>query len=248
MSRHRPEARRRGTAGRRCAGLIVLAVAVTIAVLNLRGTAADSADPKDGIPFYEQKIRPILAENCFKCHSHAANKSRGSLVVDSLGGLLKGGDRGPALVPGDPDKSLLIQAVRHTDPDLQMPPNDKKLTDEQIGLLTRWVKMGAPAPDTGKTARAPGKITDEDRAWWAVQPVREPPGPAVADGGWSRNAIDHFIFQKLQAEGLRPSPEADRLALVRRVYFDLIGLPPSPREVDEFLADRSPDAYEQLID
>jgi mono/diheme cytochrome c family protein len=218
-----------------------------LAVLSgLHGSAADTKE--EGVQFYEQKIKPILAENCYRCHSHAANKARSGLVLDSLNGLLKGGDNGPAIVPGAPDKSLLIKAVRHAGEDLQMPPGGKKLPDEQIELLAQWVKMGAPAPEAGKEARVRGKITEEDRAWWAFQPLRQPPVPAVKEDGWCRNEIDRFILQKLQAKGLRPAPEADRQALIRRVYFDLIGLPPTPREVEQFLADTSADAYEKLID
>ena len=233
-----------------------------------RGQAAEPGQPTpEGLKFYEQEVRPILSANCFKCHSHEAKKAKGGLVVDSLGGLLKGGDTGPAIVPGAPDKSLLIRAVRQVDDELKMPQGGKKLSQDQIDRLVRWVKMGAPAPaaETGiKAART--KITEEDRAWWAYQPVREPPVPAPlapdpsppstgergehapADDTWCRNAIDRFIYAKLAAEGLNPSPEADRAALCRRVTFDLTGLPPTPTEVDAFLADLAPGAYERLID
>src|SRR5262249_49877260 len=143
-----------------------------------------------GAAFFKHYVRPILAANCFRCHSHEVKKARGGLMLDSVAGLLKGGDTGPAVVPGQPEKSLLLKAIRHEDPDLQMPPGGKKLTGEQIDVLARWVKMGAPAPAGEATAKAPrGKITDEDRAWWAFQPVREPRVPAVADGGWARNAV-----------------------------------------------------------
>src|SRR5437867_2787015 len=132
------------------------------------------------IEFYEKQVQPILTENCHKCHSHQADKIKGSFVLDSREGLLKGGETGPAIVPGEPEKSLLIKAVSYTDPDLQMPPKDKKLPDEKIELLRQWVKMGAPWSAGSKpTGRIPGVISDEDRAWWSFQPVREPPVPQV---------------------------------------------------------------------
>src|SRR5262245_51390853 len=232
------------------AGFLVLGlIGFVFAAVGLGGFADEPPTiSKEGIQFYEQKIKPIFAENCYKCHSHAANKAKGGLMVDSAGSLRKGGDTGPIIVPGEPDKSLLLRAVRQTG-DLKMPPGDKKLSDEQIALLGQWVRMGAPVPAGDQaTKKVPGQITAEDRAWWAFQPVREPPVPAVTDNGWARNEIDQFIFQKLQAEGLKPSPEADRRTLIRRVYFDLIGLPPTLQEVDAFLADPSPRAYEELID
>jgi hypothetical protein len=216
-------------------------------LLLARGRADQPATP-EGLRFYTEEIRPILAANCFKCHSHDAKKIKGSLVVDSLAGLLKGGDTGPAIVPGAPEKSLLIRAIRHVDADLQMPPGGKKLPDAQIDVLARWIKMGAPAPGETKTAKASSKITAEDRAWWAFQPVRKPAVPRTEDHGWARNAIDNFIYQKLTAEGLNPAPEAQRIALCRRVTFDLTGLPPTPAEIDAFLADPAPEAYENLVD
>jgi len=233
------------------------------------------------IEFFEKQVQPILAENCYKCHSHQADKIKGSFVLDSLEGLLKGGETGPAIVPGEPEKSLLIKAVRHTDEDLQMPPK-KTLPAEQIATLVEWIKMGAPySTATGllspalsstrlraATARPGGegedssdpqnaatatrrkgkKITDEDRAWWSFQPVRPVEVPKVNDGGWARNAIDKFISKKLQASGLSPAPEADKRALIRRAYFDVLGLLPSADEVTRFVADTSPGAYAGMIE
>ena len=211
---------------------------------------APAAPPLEPAAWFTRNIQPILAEHCFKCHSHSAEKIKGGLVVDSLAGLLKGGDTGPAVVPGHPEKGLLLKAVGYQDSELQMPPKGKKLTPDQITKLTEWVKLGAPWPgqNTTTAARARGTITDEDRQWWAFQPVREPKIPAPDDLGWSRNPIDKFIFTRLQAEGLKPSPEAGRTALVRRIYFDLVGLPPSPKEAAEFVADEAPDAYDRLVE
>src|SRR4051794_30071206 len=211
--------------------------------------AAPAPVTKGDAEFFEKTIQPILTENCHKCHSHSAEKIKGNLVLDSLAGLLKGGDTGPAVVPGDLDKSLLISAVHYTNEDLQMPPKGKKLSAQQIADLEKWVKMGAPWPgaDPAK-ALGRGKFTEEDRKWWAFQPVKEPKIPEVQDNGWCRTSIDRFIFQKLQKEGLHVSVEAEKRALVRRVFFDLWGLPPSPQDVESFLNDDSPGAYEHLID
>ena len=210
---------------------------------SLPGSAGAAEAP--AAEFFEKRIRPILTENCFKCHSHSGDKIKGGLVVDSLEGLLTGGDTGPAIVPGEPDKSLLIGAVSYADEDLQMPPKGKKLSDEQIATLTEWVKMGAPWPDPGgkKTASRPkGRITDEDRQWWAFQPLSKPAVPQVEDGGWSRNELDHFVFHKQAAAGLKPAPPAAPHQLVRRLYFNLTGLPPTPAEADAFAAEHARDA------
>ncbi|HUR47358.1 MAG TPA: DUF1553 domain-containing protein, partial [Candidatus Saccharimonadales bacterium] len=213
------------------------------------GWAARAPVAKAEAEFFEKTIQPILAENCHKCHSHSADKIKGNLVVDSLAGLLKGGDTGPAVVPGNLEKSLLIQAVHYTNEDLQMPPKGKKLSSQQIADLEKWVKMGAPWPGSDPAkAIGRGKFTDDDRKWWAFQPVKEPKIPEVQDNGWCRTSIDRFIFQKLKTEGLQVSGEADKRALIRRVYFDLWGLPPSPQEVETFVNDDSPGAYEHLIE
>src|SRR5882724_1457914 len=194
------------------------------------------------IEFYEKQVQPILAENCYKCHSHQADKIKGSFVLDSLEGLLKGGETGPAIVPGEPEKSLLIKAVRHIDEDLQMPPK-KTLPAEQIAILVEWIKIGAPystASAATVTRLKSRNITDEDRKWWSFQSVRAAEIPKVNDGGWARNAIDKFILEKLQATGLSPAPEADKRTLIRRAYFDVLGLAPSAEEVARFVADNSP--------
>src|SRR6266446_4816476 len=202
------------------------------------------------IEFYERQVQPILAENCYKCHSHQVDKIKGSFVLDSREGLLKGGETGPAVVPGEPEKSLLIKAVRHIDEDLQMPPK-KTLPAEQIAILVEWIKIGAPySTASAATVTRPktNKITDEDRKWWSFQSVHAVEIPKVNDGGWARNAIDKFIFEKLQPSGLSPAPEADKRALIRRAYFDVLGLPPSAEEVTRFVADNSPGAYGSMVE
>lgn len=194
------------------------------------------------IEFFEKQVRPLLAEHCFKCHGPKQQKS--GLRVDHIATLLSGGDSGPAIVPHKPDDSLLIDAVRYNS--LEMPP-DGKLRDDQIEVLERWVLAGAPWPAT-EAPPAAGGISEEDRQWWAFQPLNSPDPPAVTDGGWSRNEIDRFVFQKLSEAGLQPAPEASRQTLARRVYFDLTGLPPTPDEARSFAEDVSPDAYERLVE
>jgi Protein of unknown function (DUF1553)/Protein of unknown function (DUF1549)/Planctomycete cytochrome C/Concanavalin A-like lectin/glucanases superfamily len=209
-----------------------------------------SSFSREQVQFYEKKVQPILEQNCYKCHSHEAEKIKGDFVLDSRGGLLKGGETGPAVVPGDAERSLLIKAVQHVDEDLQMPPK-KKLADADIATLTEWVKLGAPYGENhigSATAQKGRRGTTEDRNWWSFQPVRKVTVPEVKDDGWSRNPIDHFIFAKLNAEELTPSPAAQPRALIRRVYFDLIGLPPSADDVERFAADPSPGAYEKVIE
>ncbi len=211
------------------------------ALIFARGAARGDEAAAEGARFFAEKVRPILADKCFKCHSHAAEKIKGGLLLDSREAVLTGGDTGAAVVPGDPGKSLLIEAIGYANADLQMPPkkgDGKKLSDGEIALLTDWVKMGAPyAEETGQkmTVRAKGAITDEDRKWWAFQPPAKTAPPAVADAGWCANDLDRFIFQKLAAAGLQPAPPATPEQLVRRLYFDLSGLPPTPAEVESFV-------------
>jgi len=213
-------------------------------------TANTKPTPAD-LAFYEQTVKPILAGACFECHSHEAKKFKGGLALDSAAAIHKGGDTGPAVVPGDAEKSLLVKAVRYTDPDLQMPPKNKKLGSDQIAALEKWVKLGAPMPESGgekQTVRR-GKITEEDKQWWAFVPVRKPAVPTIGNRKSEiGNPIDAFILQKLLANQLTHSAPADRVTLARRVHFDLTGLPPTPFELEQFLADKSADAYEKLVD
>jgi cytochrome c553 len=195
--------------------------------------------------FFESKIRPILADNCYKCHSAQAAKVKGGLLLDTRDGVLKGGDTGPAIVPGNPDASLLIKAVRYTDSDLQMPKN-KKLDDDQIADLTTWVKMGAPDPRVALTGQLPG--ADDKAKHWAWQPVQDAPIPDVSNPGWCQTPVDNFILAKLEAQGLKPNPPADKRTLIRRATFDLIGLPPTPEEVQDFVNDNSPEAFAKVVD
>jgi mono/diheme cytochrome c family protein len=209
--------------------------------------AALAAGPTDQqLRFFEEQVRPVLAEHCFKCHGDQAQ--RGELRVDSLSSLLSGGESGPAIEPGKPDESLLVEAIRYDS--LEMPP-DSQLDPAQIAAITKWIEIGSPWPGHDDSVRKPAavkpKISDEDRAYWAFQPLRDPPPPLDSDSR-PRNDLDRFVLARLDAEGLTPAPEADRRTLARRLYFDLTGLPPSPEEVEAFVTDSAPKAYERLAD
>ena len=213
------------------------------------GISVQAAEPTpDQIEFFENKIRPVLVDHCYSCHSDRAEKVKGGLKLDTREAVLKGGTSGDVIVPGDPDASLLIKAVRYLDPDLQMPPKDKKLSADQIASLEAWVKMGAPDP---RLSTEPKPLTDiaEARArHWAFQPVKTPPPPKVKQTRWVKTPVDAFVLAKLEQQKLRPAPPADRRTLIRRVTYDLTGLPPTPEEVESFVQDRQPDAYAQLVD
>ncbi len=203
---------------------------------------ADTGPPVDALPaehlrFFESKIRPVLVERCYKCHSSGAKSIEGGLLLDSRLGVLKGGDRGRAIEPGDADASLLVQAIRYEDDDLQMPP-DEKLSAAVIADFEQWIGLGAPDPRTAASVITKVEVDlEKARGHWSFQPVREPAVPQVADKRWPLTPVDHFILAKLEANGLRPVEIADRRALVRRATIDLIGLPPTPEEVDEFVND-----------
>ena len=195
--------------------------------------------------FFENKIRPLLADNCYKCHSAQSEKVKGGLLLDSRDGVLRGGDSGPVIVPGDPEKSLLIKAVRYTDPDLQMPKKNK-LPDESIAALEQWVRMGAPDPRVATAVQK--SYSDNKTNHWAWQPVKTVAIPKVDDHGWCLTPVDNFIFAKLAEKNLKPNPPADKRTLIRRASFDLIGLPPTPEEVQAFVEDNSPDAFAKVVD
>jgi cytochrome c553 len=198
--------------------------------------AAPAADPA-GAEFFEKKVRPVLAENCYQCHG--PEKQKAGLRLDSAAAVRKGGESGPPVIPGNADKSLLLKAVHQTDPDLKMPPKSK-LSDAAIADLAAWVNMGAPWPDTAGP-QSPGAPKH-----WAFQPVKTPPIPSSQ--GEIRNPIDAFIGAKLQAAHLTMSPAADRTTLIRRLTIDLHGLPPTPAEIDSYVNDADPDADTKLID
>ncbi|MFN0218436.1 MAG: PSD1 and planctomycete cytochrome C domain-containing protein, partial [Hyphomicrobium sp.] len=207
--------------------------------------AANPATDAAGLEFFEKHVRPVFIEHCHKCHSAEAEKLKGGLLLDTRDGLLKGGESGPALVPGHPDKSLLIKAVRYTDENLQMPPKGQRLTAEQVAHLEAWVKMGAPDPRDQKSEIRSQKAGEKH---WAFQPVKLPAAPAVKNAKRVLSPVDSFILAKLEPNRLTLSPPADRRTLIRRATFDLIGLPPAPEEVAAFESDSSPRAFERLVE
>ncbi len=234
--------------------LIMLAVGgfFLIAPQRRAQTAPLAQEPsREGLEFYEKKIRPALAENCYACHSAKSKRPQGGLLLDSIEAMLRGGASGqPAVVPGDPERSLLIRAIRQTDAKLQMPLGGK-LPDQTIKDFEAWVKMGAPAPrGSAPTAASdyPAYNFDEARKFWSFQPVKDYQPPKVKNAAWVKSPIDRFILAKLEEKGLKPVADADKRALIRRATFDLTGLPPTPEEVEAFLKDRSPKAFEKVVD
>jgi hypothetical protein len=206
---------------------------------------AAETNAKD-VEFFENKIRPVLAARCYECHSAKAAKVKGGLLLDTRDGIRKGGEKGPAVVPGNVADSLLIQAIRHDE--LKMPPKSK-LSDAVVADFVQWVTMGAPDPRGSGAASASKRMTPEEaRDFWSFRPLRKAEPPAVKHASWPRGDIDRFVLAKLEENGLRPVADADRRALIRRVYFDLIGLPPAPEEVEAFVNDRSPTAFETIVD
>ncbi len=244
---------------------------LAVAAMLLPGAAltARAADAKDlkGLEFYERKVRPILAKNCYGCHSARADKLKAGLSLDTKAGLLRGGERGPAVLPGDARKSMLLRAIRHDDKHLKPMPPKQKLSADQLATLTQWVKLGAPMPADAVKPRAAAKggtskgvareMAPDDysakydkirREHWAFQPVRPSRPPATQDAGWAKGDIDRFVLAGLEAKGLTPSAPADRRTLIRRLTFDLTGLPPAPEQVEAFVNDVSLNAYEKLVD
>jgi hypothetical protein len=213
-------------------------VFVLCALFSLHPTEEPDSDS------FEEKVRPLLVERCFPCHSRAT-KQKGGLLLDSRQSILKGGDSGPAVVPGDPEKSLLIRAVRYND-ELKMPPKGK-LPDAAAADLIAWIRRGLPWPAEGEGAAAASREKPRDIPW-SFRPLRKPAVPAVTNDRGAANDIDRFILSRLEERGWEPAPPAGRAELLRRATFDLIGLPPTVEEIDAFLHDESPRAFERVVD
>ncbi|MCE9566171.1 MAG: PSD1 and planctomycete cytochrome C domain-containing protein [Planctomycetes bacterium] len=218
----------------------LLGIALAVVASGASPTfAADPVPTPEDVRFFEMKIRPLLAEKCFKCHG--AEKQRGELRLDTAEGVRKGGDSGEPLIAVDkPEKGTLLRAVRHEEGVPAMPPK-AKLKDSEIADLAAWVKRGAPFP-------ASVKVSGDTSKHWAFQPVVNSPPPTVKDGTWAKSDLDRFILAKLEAAQLKPAVPADKRTLIRRATFDLIGLPPTPEEIDAFLKDASPDAFATVVD
>jgi hypothetical protein len=209
------------------------------------------------IQFFETKIRPVLSDQCYRCHSAQAEKLKADLRLDTREAVLEGGESGPAIIPGNPEKSLLIEAIRYGNPDLRMPPKGGKLSDAIIADFVEWIRRGAPdprptaavaaAPDARGTA-TPAKVYAPSKDHWSFKPVVQPDVPATQHPVWCRTPVDNFILADLEAAGMQPSPATDRRTLLRRVTYDLTGLPPTEAEFQAFISDPSPDAYAKVVD
>ncbi|KAB2667671.1 MAG: DUF1549 domain-containing protein [Verrucomicrobia bacterium] len=227
-----------------------LLLASVFALGSLRTRAgADVAFSADALEFFERGVRPVLVERCHSCHSHRSEKLKGNLYLDSRAGALKGGETGPAVVPGSLEKSLLIAAIARTNADLAMPPKTA-LSEPERDVLRRWVAMGAPWPTEAPPARTAAgfDLGKRKEAHWCWRPIANPPVPAVRHAEGVRSPIDAFVLARLESAGLKAAPPADRRTLIRRATFDLTGLPPKPEEVEAFVADPSPDAFEGVVD
>lgn len=217
------------------------------AFAHAQGTA--KLPTPEQVTFFERKVRPVLAEACYQCHATSTKMALGGLQFDSRAGFLKGGNHGALVVPGQPDKSLLIRAVRYADRKLQMPPAGK-LSEDKIADLVEWVKMGAPFPQGVSQAAKSVAFSVEQRKkqHWSWQPVKQVTVPKVKNSAWVQNPIDAFVLQKLEQNALKPASPAEKRTLIRRLTYNVLGLPPTPKEVADFLADSSPKAYEKVVD
>ncbi len=211
---------------------------------------ATSLSAEENLDFFEKNIRPVLAAKCYGCHSGASKEPMGGLAVDTREGLLRGGKSGaPAVVPGKPEDSLLLRALEHTTKDLKMPPG-KPLPPEQVRAFAEWIRMGAPDPRTGpaRLAEKPAYDWEKERKHWAYQPLRAVDPPSESDPEWNRTLIDRFLRTRMREKNLQPAARAGRATLLRRVTYSLTGLPPTPEEMDAFLADTSANALESVVD
>jgi mono/diheme cytochrome c family protein len=199
-----------------------------------------------GAQLFVDRVRPVLEQKCFTCHT---DDERGGLRLDSRERVLQGGGRGPALIPGNPEQSLILAALRHEDPDLQMPRNGDPLSAEEIQGFVDWIAAGAEWADAGGPLAIPRRATTaEERQFWSFQPLSQPSVPSAPAGAWSKTDIDRFVRHRHEEVGVEPVGPADKRTLIRRATFDLIGLPPTPKEVEDFLADDAPDAFDKVVE
>jgi hypothetical protein len=201
----------------------------------------------EDLAFFEKKVRPVLVTRCQECHSVRTKKQRGGLLLDSRAAVLAGGDSGPAVVPGHPEKSLLVRAVRYEQDVASMPPKGR-LPAAEVAALEEWVRRGAPFPGPSAAVVRAGIDLAAGRAFWSFQPLRHHALPAVQAPVWPRKRIDAFLLAAMRKQGLSPAESADRRTLLRRLSFDLLGLPPAPEQIDAFERDPRPDAYERVVE
>jgi hypothetical protein len=245
---HHSKAHRRAF-GRQSGGVRLL-ILLLIGPVVARAAGTAPGDDAAGIAFFESKIRPVLVEHCYKCHSLGASKPKGGLLLDSRQAIRAGGDSGPAVVPGDPEASLLLTAISHTDPDLKMPPKKERLPESVVNDVRTWIRNGAADPRETGAAAAPRPSVDLEagRKFWAYRtPVAHPP-PATKDPAWARGKVDAFVLAKLEERGLAPSADAAPATLLRRLHFDLVGLPPAPAALRRFLTRVEARGYDAALE
>ncbi|HIC33207.1 MAG TPA: DUF1549 domain-containing protein, partial [Gammaproteobacteria bacterium] len=238
------------TCFRGCVGFIVVVTSISLLVVKAQQSSVNQSPSVEQVEFFEATIRPLLVEKCFQCHSSRTATPFGGLRLDSREGLLIGGDSGPAVVPGQSQASAIVQRIQGSP--VLMPPTGR-LDDDEITALTRWVDMGAPWPVTTASddmpdPSAPFDLPLRKQQHWAWHPVQKVEPPRVNDSSWTATVVDRFIQATLDEQALVPAPPADRHALIRRLSFDLRGLPPTPAEVARFVSDTPPDAYADLVD
>ncbi|SVD51342.1 uncharacterized protein METZ01_LOCUS404196, partial [marine metagenome] len=215
--------------------------------------SAWAEDTAEDLAFFEKKIRPVLVNNCYECHSAKAKKLKADLYLDRKAGWVQGGENGPVIVPGKPTESLLLTAIRYKDNDLRMPPN-KKLPKHVLADFEKWIAMGAPDPRdapmevVAETSGPQAKSLEEGRKFWAFRPLASPQLPTVTDDAWADDELDRFVLAMIEENDLKPAPPANKATLLRRAYFDLTGLPPGIEQIEAFHADDSPDAYAKVVD
>ena len=220
-------------------------------VPTLSGSGFATSLTEEQFHFFESRIRPLLIDHCYDCHRQEASEIGGSLLLDSRAGIIQGGETDSLIVPGDPENSLLMRAVSYKEADLQMPPAGK-LTDEQIADLAEWIRMNAPDPRSEDTVAAMKAKTEIDwaqsRDFWSLRPLSEAKPPKTKNSAWPLNPIDQFLAAKFDEANLSPAPDADKRTWIRRATFDLIGLPPTPDQIDAFLADDTPESFAKVVD
>ena len=239
---------KRGLRG--CVGFLVLVLSASLLVVSAQQPMVEQAPTAEQLEFFEGRVRPVLAEKCFQCHSSRTSTPFGGLRLDSRQGLLTGGDSGPAVVPGHSADSTIVQRIQGRP--VLMPPTGR-LDDDEITALIQWVDMGAPWPvsaasDDVPDPSAPFDLPQRKQQHWAWQPVQVVEPPTANDSSWSDTAVDRFIHAALEQRSLVPAPAAERRTLIRRLSFDLRGLPPTPSEVARFVSDSSPAAYVEIVD